>query len=574
MNLGERLSEIVRRLRRTRPAARRGGVGDHLTGFGLATAYVYVLLGTVQDLGYARDEGFYFRAAHSYASWFELLLHDPRAALQREAVEAAWAANHEHPALVKSVFALSWKWLYQKWHLFGEEGTSVRFGGMLFAGAALWLLYIWGARARSRTVGLIAALLFALMPRVFYHSHLDCFDIPIVTMWTLCAYAYWRSLRQKGLLWPILTGITFGLALDTKHNAWMLPVALTAHAFIAKRRSIWQRLRQGELRIPLALAAMAIIGPEVFVALRPRLWFDTVARLTGYTQFHLNHEYYNMVFLGVTYFRPPSPRSYAWVMTAATVPTITLVLFGIGIFSRLRHRYGHLVVRGLPAPPTEPGSTDLLWVIGLLVAYAPWLSTNTPIFGGTKHWMTAYPFLCLFAGVGFEAVVQKIRTWVIERWPIVPAALLDTAVAAAVLSAPLAETAHSHPWGLSSYTPLVGGAPGAASLGLNRQFWGFTTGAITAFLNRNAHTGDSIYLHDTAWDSWDLLRRDGRLSTRAQAATLPHTSTLALYHHEEHMEGVEYQIWQAYGTTSPVHIGQYDGVPIIYVYARNPLVRR
>lgn len=34
------------------------------------------------------------------------------------------------------------------------------------------------------------------------------------------------------------------------------------------------------------------------------------------------------------------------------------------------------------------------------------------------------------------------------------------------------------------------------------------------------------------------------------------------------MEGVEYQIWQAYGTASPVDVGVYDGVPIVYVYAQ------
>jgi hypothetical protein len=45
-------------------------------------------------------------------------------------------------------------------------------------------------------------------------------------------------------------------------------------------------------------------------------------------------------------------------------------------------------------------------------------------------------------------------------------------------------------------------------------------------------------------------------------------SDWAVYHHEEHMEGVEYQIWGVYGTSSPAYVGAYDGVPIIYVYKR------
>jgi hypothetical protein len=114
----------------------------------------------------------------------------------------------------------------------------------------------------------------------------------------------------------------------------------------------------------------------------------------------------------------------------------------------------------------------------------------------------------------------------------------------------------------------VGGASGAATLGLNRQFWGFTTGAVTEWLNEHVASGQTVYLHDTAGDSWDMLHRDGRLLPHVQAAWSIGGSTFALYHHEEHMETVEYHIWTAYGTSSPVHIGTYDGVPIIYIYGR------
>jgi hypothetical protein len=59
-----------------------------------------------------------------------------------------------------------------------------------------------------------------------------------------------------------------------------------------------------------------------------------------------------------------------------------------------------------------------------------------------------------------------------------------------------------------------------------------------------------------------------------QAAWAVQGSTFALYHHEEHMETVEYQIWTVYGTSTPVHIGVYDGVPIIYVYENPGPARR
>jgi hypothetical protein len=254
---------------------------------------------------------------------------------------------------------------------------------------------------------------------------------------------------------------------------------------------------------------------------------------------------------------------------------VTLLLFLVGAASRARTKLAPLFSRGA-AIDYDPRGTDLLWAIGVMVAYAPWiLSTATPIFGGTKHWFTAYPFLCLFAGVGFERIAELIGGLASGTFLArVPARALDVALGAAVIAAPLAETSHSHPWGLSNYTPLVGGASGAATLGLNRQFWGFTTGAVTDWLNEHASGGQSVFIHDTAGESWDMLHRDGRLLPQVGAAWSVQGSTLALYHHEEHMETVEYQIWTAYGTATPVHIGVYDGVPIIYVYAKSVQTKR
>src|SRR5690606_22175579 len=116
-------------------------------------------------------------------------------------------------------------------------------------------------------------------------------------------------------------------------------------------------------------------------------------------------------------------------------------------------------------------------------SYAPWLSNSSPIFGGTKHWITAYPFFALFGAEAFVRVCEMARTAFSTRWPTLArwsklGPLPELALAISVLAAPLAITAHSHPWGLSTYTPLVGGSPGGASIGLNRSYWGYTTGAV------------------------------------------------------------------------------------------------
>jgi 4-amino-4-deoxy-L-arabinose transferase-like glycosyltransferase len=516
----------------------------------IAIAYLTLLLSTVHDLGYARDEGFYFQAARSYEAWFELLSSDFARALEPATVDRYWAMNHEHPALMKSLFALSHRYLFSGWQLFREQGTAYRFPGMVVSTLGVVVTYVWGARESGRLAGVVAALSLALMPRVFYHSHLACFDMPVTAMLLLTSYAFARSL-EGGWGWAVATGVIYGLLLDTKHNAWLLPGAFGLHFLVTRGKFALAEVRAKRWPVPRAFFAMLLVSPLVFYAAWPWIWHDTLPRLREYANFHLQHEYYNMVFLGQTYWKPPMPRLYAWVMTLATVPSITLLLFALGLGVCFWRR---------PLP-----STPLLWLLCLLMCYAPWWSNATPIFGGTKHWMTAYPFLCLFAGRGFAFVVARIaRLWPDKSWAIA----LPPAVALAVLLGPLCMTLHSTPWGLSFYTPLVGGVPGAASLGLNRSFWGYTTGAMQGEINQRAPERAHVFVHDTALASWEMLLLDHRVRSDLRGGLSIPASQLALFHFEPHMRRVEYQTWVEYGHDAPAAIKAYDGVPIVWLYTR------
>lgn len=588
-------------------AARKLTRADAAIAVALGAAFVIALLSSVKTLGYARDEGMYFQASSAIARWFQQLWASPGKALDRHIVDSTWALNREHPSLTKSLFALSNLFLQQRAHLFSMEGTSFRFPAMLLGGGLIALVYLWGAEARSRPAGIVAAIALASMPHFFFHAHLACFDVPIVALWTLCAYAFWRSLRAAGWLWPALTAVFFGLALDTKHNAWFLPPVFVAHAALTyvaagelpagpERRAATELAKRAAKATALAL----LIGPLMLVALWPWVWHDTLPRLRDYARFQLEHEYYNIEFLGRTYFTAPMPRAYAFVLTAATVPLVTLLLAAAGLLGRARLRVAQAVRlahasgasgRALaalrrvfgerPAQSAEarrgPGvEAELLWLLSIAAIYAAWLSPKTPIYGGTKHWMTAYPFLALFAGVGFDDVTLAARAQLLRlrerlslpaRALLLRAPLLAAALGVLALASPLVQTARSHPWGLASYTPLVGGQAGAATLGLNRTFWGYATGAVTGDLNESPPS-TSVYLHDTIPAAWDMLIADGRVRKDLHGLLSIDASNVALYHHEQHMQGVEYQMWTAYGTVRPERIAGLDGVPVILVYRR------
>src|SRR5262249_3575963 len=140
--------------------------------------------------------------------------------------------NHEHPVFVKSLFALSWKVFYIKLKLIKESGTAVRFPAMVLSSLAVAVVYLWGRRSIGRLAGFVAALLLAMQPAIFYHSHLACFDAAVMSMWLITTYAYFRSVESGSIAWALLTGVLYGLELNTKHNAWLLPPALIVHFLV------------------------------------------------------------------------------------------------------------------------------------------------------------------------------------------------------------------------------------------------------------------------------------------------------------------------------------------------------
>jgi hypothetical protein len=267
------------------------------------------------------------------------------------------------------------------------------------------------------------------------------------------------------------------------------------------------------------------------------------------------------------------------LMIVATVPAITILLFFVGAFERIVHLVRRVAdwvrrmmdksERGWAMAAVEAGrrEVDVLFGLAFFAAIAPWFREVTPIFGGTKHWMPAYPFLALFAGRGFDYCANAMERLLAKARVAVRAAA-HAGLVTACLAAPLAITIHSHPFGLETYTPLVGGTPGGADLGLNRQFWGYTTQNAGEWLAANAPQNATIYIHDTAWDSWNEMLKEKRVRPDLRAVGSPGEAQIALIHHELHMNEVEYQVWVAFGTQSPAYVVTDDGVPIVSIYKR------
>jgi hypothetical protein len=529
-----------------------------------------------RDVGYVRDEGIYFAASRHYAAWFGDVMREPSKALAKAGRDRRFRVNHEHPALLKSAAGISAA-MFARAPLQGtedehitdtggampimDEGAAMRLPAQIITGVGAALLFLAAAHWGTVFAGLLAAGGFVLLPHVWFHAGLHAFDVPVATAILAVVLAYRRAQRSRR--WALVAGLLLGVAIAFKHNALFVGPLLALHHFAALALAKWRdgRVVQPSQWIGFHLVAMATIAPIVAIALWPWMWSDTFARIAEYFAFHREHAYYNMEFLGQNFNQPPMPVSYPFVMTWATVPSVLLVLAIVGAVWVVRRecaRGSNDAERGSFMAPLPAGWTRHDGVLFAIMGGFPLVLIalpSTPIFGGTKHWITAYPFFALLAARAWTLAWERVHAP--RRWQ--PAAL------ALVLLPGAISTIDGHPFGMSQYAPLVGGARGAADLGLGRGFWGHAIATRLPVLDDTLGDRRRLYVHDIHDLAVLQYRREGRWPEGIEPAPISRAQAGLLFH-ELHMATWEYQLWEQLGTTAPIDVVTLNGVPLTSIY--------
>jgi hypothetical protein len=560
-------SGFVRRVEETDwLSAGRGKLrpSDYAIAVGIAVVWAGVLLAT-SDMGFTRDEGFYFHAARQYLGWFLELESNWKAgamweSFTRENIDRHWSYNPEHPVLMKAAFGLSYELLH---HRLGwlSPYNGMRFPAMALAGSMMGGLYLFAFEVTGRrwAAGLAVALL-ACMPHVFFHSHLTCFDVPIMAVIFWTTWAFWKSLDSRG--WAIATGVLWGIGLGVKLNAFFLPVIWLAWWALARP---WEfSFRRGMLRVPAvprALFAMALLGPVLFYALWPRHWFDTFQRVRWYFNFHLRHEHYFVEFFGQNYWEPPFPVSFPFVMTAVTTPIVTLLLLVGGALVATGVWVGHQDAARRVLRVDRYG-TGLFLFLNALFPFAVIAMPESPIFGGIKHWFPALPFWIIGAMVGVVWWVDQAGRTSRER------GIAATVIVLSVLVPGVRTTVQNHPHGIAYHNELVGGHTGAADRRNMRQFWGYETRKALPWINEHVEHGASIFLHNTVRTSGDMYHEAGLLREDLRSAPAIERADWVVYDQQKAFAEVQSTVWHAMGTFAPEYVTEVAGVPMVSVYRR------
>ena len=345
--------------------------GTPIIAAGLFVLSVGWLLSVEGRQGVGRDEAQYFRAAERYWGWFEELSRNLKAgrlgdSLSRAGIERHWGDNPEHPVVMKTLSAISWRLFHRcecvreaalhfapvtrhtTLPLFPRETTAFRFPAILMAGLGVILVFLLARRWLGRGPAAVAGVLALAQPHYFFHAQIAAFDAPITVMAVAVGYCYWKSLRSPR--WAIAGGVVFGIALGVKHNAWLMPIFLVGHYLWIRRKDLLGPRRRLP-PVPAIFVSMALLGPLVFFLHWPRLWADPLGHGRWYVRRHLQHEHYNFEYLGRNWNNPPTEVSrkllratFPFVSAGFTVPVTTLALAVLG---------GGLLIAA--RPPVTPG---------------------------------------------------------------------------------------------------------------------------------------------------------------------------------------------------------------------------
>ncbi|HXX32711.1 MAG TPA: glycosyltransferase family 39 protein [Myxococcaceae bacterium] len=600
---------------------------DRRIALGLFLGSFALLWATEAAVGFVRDESVYFAAGEQVVRWLRLLVQMPGRAMSDSVTTQAFDFNHEHPLGMKLLFGLSWQLFHQGLGWL-RPATAFRLPAFALAATIPAVLHAWGAVLFGRRAGLFAALCFLAVPRHFFHAHLACFDMPVAALWLLVVYAFWRAETDPG--WWLWTGLLFGAALATKHNALFLPLVLLPFALVRAVRACagkpaaralleqlglvlvggaallgilallltpagllrgWELLspptavivlvaaalcllgvrlhaRDGAtFRAVAPLLAMALVGPAVLYVVWPWLWYHPVDRFRAYLEFHATHVHYAWMYLGRVLREPPFPVFYVLVVTALTLPVSVLAPMGTGLLS-----VGvRAVTAGLPRLPGRScgaSASELLVGINALASIVLISLPDVPHFGGVKHWLPSMPFLALLAGSQVQLAGDALGAWLARRHPGLPAAAVTPALGALLLLPAATLTAHVHPYGTSAYGELAGGVPGAASLGMQRQYWSNNVTGVLGWINLHAPRGARVWLHEVHGLSFRDYQQNGMLRADLRPAGGPGDADVAAVQYHQEFREQEVAVWQAFGTTRPVAGLYIDETPQVVVYRR------
>ncbi len=367
---------------------------------------------------------------------------------------ADFGMNPEHPPLVKllatapllslslrvpshpNIFSKEEDFTTAADFVYGNDAEAILFRTRITAASLSLILAIvlfFGAREMfGRLAALIALALFVFEPTILAHGAVVTTDMAMSCFLFATVWAFYRYVKRPSLVRLVLTALSAGLALASKHSGILvIPVliVLAATELWFSRREQAAIRRQQVMRLAGAIIVISVISVAVLWAtygfhLHPRANLEAEARVIQYAsrlhhpfqagmiqtfaRWHLLPETYlygladvgftadfsHTYLLGKVY--PHGVWYYfpiAWVIKASLALILLLLPLPFALLWRGADHRRELLFLAAPA------------IIYLAVAIASRMNI------GVRHILPIFPFLFVLAGWGAATLMERRRRW-------------------------------------------------------------------------------------------------------------------------------------------------------------------
>jgi hypothetical protein len=464
---------------------------------------------------------------------------DPRSLKTRaslftpEAMEYFWPFSREEPHGHPPFYALV--------GLAGDAITPwrpalprARLGGMI--AFAITAAALWGfCRQRWGSWPAIAATAaFVFQPNLFAHAHYAGYDGLLTSIWILAIILFADAENEldsrRNALRVVALGLLFGWAADTKLTGWFLPLPFLA----------WAAVFRDARRLRLLLLACAI-GAVTLYLFNPPWWLNPIGGIDRFLKSNLNRGRsipIQVLFLGQVYSTPDG--SLPWYNTLVWTALVTPVGFlALGLLG---------FARSCRAPATDRITTlvALHWLFFLLLRAMP----HTPGHDGVRLFLPAFGCLALLTAPG--------AAWLMGLRHRIGAIAVGTSTLEGVASLALLM-----PVPLSYFSPIVGGLPGAARLGMEpTYYWDALDSATLEWLANHSGANDKVAFA-TNPTSWRYLARIGAMRFESS----PSSPRRHRWYVVQNRPGAFSPLDRALiARNQPVYARSKFGVPLIWVF--------
>ncbi len=443
------------------PVGTRSAISKAAVPAAIVLAVLLLDLIYISQPAWVWDERYYYTFSAGMRRWFAA------PSLDEVTVNAVFREGNAHPPLPIYATAVTGA-LFQadetQFLLAVRLATTFQFAGLVL------LIYLFVKREAGAAAGGIAAALAAFSPRLFAHSLMATYDVPMCLMWVGTTVVFYRGMQSRR--WAVASGFVFGLALLTKVNALLLPLALWPWGLYFHRRKA----------LP-AIGAMCLIGPVIFFAGWPWLWMHPIRNTAEYIVDKFPPGAVPSWFLSLTgteaiawretpkvlYFGKVNPGGAPWhypfVMLLLTMPAATLAGSCLSAVEAKRRE------------PHRPLIALLWWSV--LVQLLVFAFAMKP-FDGVRLFLPVLPLAAMAAGIALGGAARRGRR-------------TAAVIIILMLLSPVTEFFVYAPYGMSYFTPLAGGLPGAEKLGMEVTYYGEAVDqAGLAALNGRAREGQRV----------------------------------------------------------------------------------